>query len=99
MKAYVYIVRCADGSLYTGYTTDPERRLSEHNTKGRGAKYTRSRQPVSLVYTECFENEDGREAKRLAQAREWEIKHRFTKDEKEMLIKSLQSSHNGGKLQ
>ena len=48
---YVYIVRCADGSLYTGVTTDVVARVDAHNT-GRGAKYTRSRLPVELVYQE-----------------------------------------------
>ena len=48
---YVYLLRCADNSLYTGVTTDPERRLKEHNGKfkGKGAKYTRTRRPVSLA--------------------------------------------------
>lgn len=46
---YVYILRCADGSLYTGWTTDLQRRLASHNS-GKGAKYTRSRLPVELVY-------------------------------------------------
>ena len=48
---YVYILRCADSSLYTGVTTDPERRLREHNgvLKGKGAKYTRTRRPVTLA--------------------------------------------------
>ena len=46
---FVYIVRCEDGSLYTGYTTDVKERLITHNS-GKGAKYTRSRLPVSLVY-------------------------------------------------
>lgn len=50
-KHYVYILCCADDTLYTGYTTDPARRLEEHNL-GIGAKYTRSRLPVSLVYVE-----------------------------------------------
>ncbi len=50
-KHYVYILRCSDDTLYTGYTTDPARRLEEHN-KGTGAKYTRSRLPVSMVYLE-----------------------------------------------
>ena len=47
----VYLARCRDGSLYTGITTDPDRRLQEHN-RGRGGAYTRSRQPVTLVYRE-----------------------------------------------
>ena len=51
----VYLVRCQDGSLYTGITTDPERRLKEHNL-GLGAAYTRSRLPVTLVYRELAES-------------------------------------------
>lgn len=50
---YAYILRCADGTLYSGYTTNPQGRLAVHN-RGRGSKYTRSRLPVELVYTECF---------------------------------------------
>jgi putative endonuclease len=49
---YVYIVRCADGTLYTGITTDLVRRIEEHNGTGKGARYTRGRQPVELVYSE-----------------------------------------------
>jgi len=50
---FVYIMRCADGSLYTGVTTDPKRRLREHNGElAGGARYTRARRPVTLVYTE-----------------------------------------------
>ena len=52
-KAYMYVVKCADGSLYTGYTTDIERRIAMHNA-GKGAKYTRTRLPVTLLYTEEF---------------------------------------------
>ena len=51
MSYYVYLLRCGDGTLYTGYTDDPERRLRVHNA-GKGAKYTRSRLPVELVYQE-----------------------------------------------
>jgi putative endonuclease len=50
---HVYIVRCADGTLYTGYARDPKRRIDQHNA-GRGAKYTSGRRPVSLVYSEVF---------------------------------------------
>jgi len=51
MSCYCYIVECADGTFYTGWTTDPERRVNVHN-KGRGAKYTKMRLPVKLVYVE-----------------------------------------------
>ena len=50
---YAYLVRCADGTLYAGWTTDLARRIQAHN-EGRGAKYTRSRRPVTLVYYEAF---------------------------------------------
>ncbi|MBF7093981.1 GIY-YIG nuclease family protein [Streptococcus sp. HF-1907] len=51
--AYMYVVRCADDTLYTGYTTDLERRIKTHNA-GKGAKYTRVRRPVKLIYSESF---------------------------------------------
>jgi putative endonuclease len=51
MTCYCYIVECTDGTFYTGWTTDPERRIKTHNA-GRGAKYTRTRRPVKLVYVE-----------------------------------------------
>ena len=51
MSYYVYIVRCSDNSLYTGITTDINRRIHEHNETKKGAKYTKSRRPVSLVYS------------------------------------------------
>jgi putative endonuclease len=49
---FVYIVSCRDKTLYTGITNDPKRRLQEHNSTGNGAKYTRGRRPVTLVYLE-----------------------------------------------
>ena len=64
---YVYLLRCADGTLYTGFTNDLARRLAAHNA-GRGAKYTRSRLPVELVYWESFSN------KSSALRREYAIK-------------------------
>lgn len=64
---WVYVVECADESFYTGYTTDVERRVEEHN-RGEGAKYTRGRTPVRLVYAEAFES------KAAAMSREHEIK-------------------------
>jgi putative endonuclease len=51
MAYYCYILKCADGTYYTGWSTDPARRLAQHNA-GRGARYTRSRLPVDLVYIE-----------------------------------------------
>lgn len=53
---YMYVVACADGSLYTGYAVDVERRVAQHNA-GQGAKYTRSRRPVRLVARACFDTQ------------------------------------------
>ena len=53
---YVYVVECSDGTYYTGYTTDVERRVADHNN-GDGAKYTRGRRPVELVYVESFDTQ------------------------------------------
>ena len=75
---YVYILRCADGTLYTGWTTDPERRTAAHNA-GKGAKYTKARRPVELVYLEEYDD------RIEAQRREYEIKQ-FSRAEKEELI-------------
>lgn len=77
MSWYVYMVRCRDNSLYTGYTDDPNRRLAVHNA-GKGAKYTKSRLPVQLVYREECPD------KSTALKREYAIK-RLTKAEKELL--------------
>ncbi|MFS1663975.1 GIY-YIG nuclease family protein [Streptococcus sp. zg-JUN1979] len=52
-KAYMYVLTCSDGTLYTGYTTDLKKRLATHN-QGKGAKYTKARLPVSLLYYEPF---------------------------------------------
>ena len=64
---YTYIVKCSDGSLYTGWTNDLEKRIRAHN-EGKGAKYTKSRRPVVLAYYEEFQT------KEEAMRREWEIK-------------------------
>jgi len=56
MSHYAYIVECADGTLYVGYTTDVKRRLKAHNA-GRGSRYTRGRRPVRLVYVEELSTE------------------------------------------
>ena len=75
---YTYILRCGDGTLYTGWTNDPEKRLAAHNA-GKGGKYTRSRLPVELVYLEQHENRED------AMRREWQIKQ-LTRAEKLALI-------------
>lgn len=77
-ECWTYILRCADGTLYTGWTNDLERRLRAHNA-GTGAKYTRSRRPVELAYAEPHAG------KRAAQRREWEIKQ-LTHKEKTLLF-------------
>ncbi len=78
---YTYILKCSDNSFYTGYTTDLENRLKTHN-EGLGAKYTRGRLPVQLVYYETFET------KSEALKREIAIK-KLTKSQKEKLIENL----------
>ncbi len=83
---FIYIVRCADDTFYTGIALDVERRLAEHNGKG-AAKYTRSRQPVSLVYSE---NADSRSA---AASREFAIK-KLSRKQKEHLISSYEKTKN-----
>ena len=80
---YVYIVECSDGTLYTGWTNDLKRRVEQH-LNGKGAKYTRSRRPVKLVYYETF-NE-----KCEAMKREYEIKT-YSRINKLELIKSMQN--------
>lgn len=78
-KHYIYILKCADDSLYTGYTTHLDRRLAVHNS-GKGAKYTRIRLPVERVYEESFDS------KREAMQREYTIKQ-MTRAQKLKLIK------------
>ena len=75
---FVYLLRCADGTLYCGWTIDLKRRLAAHNS-GKGAKYTRARRPVELVYFEEMED------KSSAIRREWQIKH-ISRAEKLQLI-------------
>ena len=77
---FVYMLRCADHSLYTGVTTDLERRLKEHNAIKSVTRYTRARQPVSLVYHEVVSS------RTLACKREAQIK-KLTRAQKEILIK------------
>ncbi len=88
MSAFVYILECADGSLYTGWTDDLERRLRRHNA-GRGAKYTRSRLPVRLVYHERADDKPSAlrreiEIKKLSRAQKLCLIHNNQKEKSEM---------------
>ena len=82
----VYILRCGDGTLYTGWTNDLEKRLRAH-AAGKGAKYTRARLQVTLVYTEVFETEHE------ARSREYGIK-RLTRSQKLSLIKEKENAEH-----
>jgi putative endonuclease len=75
---YIYLARCNDDSLYTGYTTDLKNREKTHN-EGNGARYTRIRRPIKIIYFEKFKT------KSQAMKREYEIKH-YKKNKKENLI-------------
>ena len=79
---FIYLLRCSDKSLYCGWTTDLEKRIEAHNS-GRGAKYTKSRRPVELVYYE----ECG--SKSAAMKRERFIKHKMMREEKLKLIQIM----------
>ncbi|MBQ7794866.1 MAG: GIY-YIG nuclease family protein [Clostridia bacterium] len=78
---YTYLLECADGTLYCGYTTDVAERVKAHNS-GKGAKYTKSRLPVKAVYSESFET------KSEAMSREAKIKQ-LTREDKLKLIKGI----------
>ena len=82
-RHFIYIVRCADGTLYTGYARDPQAREKAHNS-GRGAKYTAGRRPVALVYSEPCKSLG------KALAREYEVK-RYPRVVKEALISGKSS--------
>ncbi|AAG20390.1 MULTISPECIES: GIY-YIG nuclease family protein [Halobacterium] len=75
---HVYVIECSDGTYYTGYTTDVQRRVAEHNA-GDGAKYTRGRTPVTLRHTESFDS------KSEAMRREYRIKQ-LSRAQKEALF-------------
>jgi putative endonuclease len=76
----VYVLRCGDGTFYTGYTTDVERRVHEH-TAGEGAKYTRGRTPIELVHAE------GYPTRSAAMSREYELKQ-LSRPEKERVVEA-----------
>ena len=82
---YTYIVECADGSLYCGWTNNLEKRIADHNA-GKGAKYTKTRLPVKLVYHETFET------KEEAMSREWHIKQ-LRRETKLKLIQNKKHSN------
>jgi len=77
---YVYMVKCADETLYTGIAKDLERRVKEHNESDKGAKYTRVRRPVTLVYSETYPDRS------TASKREYEIKKKMSREQKLALI-------------
>ncbi|MEX0934905.1 MAG: GIY-YIG nuclease family protein [Candidatus Paceibacterota bacterium] len=81
MKHWVYILKCSDGSLYTGSTNDLKKRLYQHNNEKSGAHYTKIRRPVELVYSEEYDTLAD------ARAREAEIK-RLSREEKITLVES-----------
>ncbi|WAA09499.1 GIY-YIG nuclease family protein [Fervidibacillus albus] len=78
-KYYFYVLKCSDGTFYGGYTVDLEKRIKMHNTK-KGAKYTRSRTPVTLIYHQAFET------KREALQAEYRFK-KLTRKKKEAFLK------------
>ena len=83
MAYFCYILECADGTYYTGWSTDPERRLTQHNT-GRGARYTRTRLPANLVYTEKQADRSSAmrrelEIKRLPRAKKRALAENYTR--------------------
>ena len=80
---YVYIVKCADETLYTGIATELNRRIVEHNSSDKGAKYTRVRRPVTLVYNEEYPDRS------TASKREYEIKKKMNRAEKLVLIEGV----------
>jgi len=83
MMYYVYMVQCADNTLYTGIATELERRVQEHNNSDKGAKYTRTRRPVTLVYSERCPDRS------TASKREYEIKKKMSRTEKLKLIEGF----------
>lgn len=80
MPHHVYILECADGTYYTGYTTDVDRRVDEHNA-GTAAKYTRGRTPVEVIHTETFDSQSA------AMQREYAIKQ-LRRPAKEELVET-----------
>ena len=82
---YTYILECADGTLYCGWTNDLDRRVAAHNA-GKGAKYTKSRRSVVLKYYESFST------RQEAMRREWEIKQLSRKEKLELVRQQMHTS-------
>jgi putative endonuclease len=77
---FVYMLKCADGTFYTGIATELERRVDEHNSSDKGAKYTRTRRPVTLVYSEVHPDRSS------ASKREYKIKKTMSRAQKKKLV-------------
>jgi len=78
---YLYVVNCSDGTLYTGVTTNIDRRVHEHNTSKRGAKYTKTRRPVKLLWSKEYASRSE------AQSAEYEFKRLFHKQKLQIINK------------
>ena len=89
-RYFTYIAQCSDKSLYTGYCADLKERQAAHNA-GQGARYTRSRRPIRIVYSEAFET------KGKAMRKEWEIKQ-LDRVEKQRLIKEWKKISNAARM-
>ena len=83
---YLYIVKCSDNTLYTGITTDLKRRVYEHNSSKKGAKYTSTRRPVELIYSQKFANRSE------ASKEEYRVK-KLSREKKLQLITEFDSEH------
>jgi len=83
---FVYLLKCSDGTLYAGYTTDLEKRAAAHNGSRTGAKYTRARRPVELVYSETYRSKSD------ALKREWEIKQMRREEKLDLFLSKNQKA-------
>ena len=86
MKWFLYVLQCSDGTYYTGVTTNIKRRLKEHNNSKLGAKYTRARRPVEIVYVSEYDNRSS------AQKAEYKFKQ-LTRKQKESIINERQQTY------
>ena len=93
-KAYMYVVECCDGTYYTGYTTDVKKRIAVHNS-GKGAKYTRARLPVKLIYVQGFDSkEEAMSAEALFKRKtRMQKENYFKENQNRNLVDSFDSSY------